>query len=154
MPGLFYQILSNISIKNVIFPQIKIFCYMFTFIFAVCQKQPNNCKLISIYGESAKATAQQDQKRRRGKFTKSYLGSFQTSVLELFNENSWRYSNRQCLQNILSQMLDRVLCTPPQPPFTCLKLTIETLEQGVKYVLVSLSLTLNIFRTLFQCFYF
>ena len=48
-----------------------------------------------------------------------------------------------------------------QPAFTCTKLTIETLEQGVKYVhmflffdaigviLVSLLLTLNIFHTLF-----
>ena len=37
--------------------------------------------------------------------------------------------------------------------FTCSKLTIEALEQGVKYVqndaLVSLLLTLNIFLTLF-----
>ena len=51
-----------------------------------------------------------------------------------------------------------------QPAITCSKLTIETLEQGVKYVqsyqkkhqsdiigvvLVSLLLTLNILRTLF-----
>ena len=36
-----------------------------------------------------------------------------------------------------------------QPAITCSKLTIETLEQGVKYVLVSLVLTLNIFHTLF-----
>ena len=34
-----------------------------------------------------------------------------------------------------------------QPTFTCSKLTIETLEQGVKYVLVSILLTLNIFHT-------
>ena len=56
-----------------------------------------------------------------------------------------------------------------QPAFTCSKLTIETLEQGVKYVhnkvnnkdtrttlsvvLVSLLLTLNIFHTLLYCFY-
>ena len=31
---------------------------------------------------------------------------------------------------------------------TCSKLTIETLEQGVKYVLMSLLLTLNMFHTL------
>ena len=40
-----------------------------------------------------------------------------------------------------------------QPAIICLKLSIETLEQGVKYasgvVLVSLLLTLNIFYTLF-----
>ena len=42
-----------------------------------------------------------------------------------------------------------------QPAITCLQLTIEVLEQGVKYVtvktsvLVSLLLILNIFRTLF-----
>ena len=39
-----------------------------------------------------------------------------------------------------------------QPAFTCSKLTIETLEQGVKYVqsyMVSLLLTLNIFHILF-----
>ena len=38
-----------------------------------------------------------------------------------------------------------------QPAFTCSKLTIETLEQGVAtgVVLVSLLLTLNIFHTLF-----
>ena len=35
-----------------------------------------------------------------------------------------------------------------QPAFTCSKLTIETLEHGVKYV-QSLLLTLNIFQTLF-----
>ena len=35
-----------------------------------------------------------------------------------------------------------------QPAITCSKLTIQTLEQGVKYVLVSLLLTLNIFHTL------
>ena len=35
-----------------------------------------------------------------------------------------------------------------QLAFTCSKLTIETLEQGVGVVLVSLLLTLNIFRTL------
>ena len=54
-----------------------------------------------------------------------------------------------------------------QPAFTCSKLTIEPLEHGVKYfsvnnkdirtmpgvVLVLLLLTLNIFHTLFQCFY-
>ena len=46
-----------------------------------------------------------------------------------------------------------------QPAFTCSKLTIKPLEQGVKYVqttgavLVSLLLTLNIFHTLFYCFY-
>ena len=41
--------------------------------------------------------------------------------------------------------------TYSQPAFTCSKLTVETLEQGVKYdvVLVSLLLTLNIFHTLF-----
>ena len=33
-----------------------------------------------------------------------------------------------------------------QPAITCSKLTIETLEQGVKYV-QSLNLTLNIFHT-------
>ena len=39
----------------------------------------------------------------------------------------------------------------PQPTFTCSKLTIETLKQGVKYrvVLVSLLLTLKMFHTLF-----
>ena len=54
---------------------------------------------------------------------------------------------------------------PSQSIFTCSKFIIETLEQGVKYVqvnnkdsaigvvLVSLLLTLNIFHTLFQCFY-
>ena len=40
-----------------------------------------------------------------------------------------------------------------QPAFTCSKLTIETLEQGLKYVsgvvLVPLWLTFNIFHTLF-----
>ena len=47
-----------------------------------------------------------------------------------------------------------------QPAFTCSKLTIQTLEQGVKYVkvnnkdtsgivLVSLLLTLNIFHSMF-----
>ena len=36
-----------------------------------------------------------------------------------------------------------------QPAITCSKLTIETVEQGMKYVLVSLLLTLNIFYTLF-----
>ena len=43
-----------------------------------------------------------------------------------------------------------------QPAFTCLNLTIETLEQGVKLAigfLVSLLLTLNIFHILFWCFY-
>ena len=43
--------------------------------------------------------------------------------------------------------------TRAQSPITCSKLTIETLERGVKYatdvVLVSLLLTLNIFHTLF-----
>ena len=34
-----------------------------------------------------------------------------------------------------------------QPAITCSKLTIETLEQGVKYV-QSFNLTLNIFHTL------
>ena len=43
----------------------------------------------------------------------------------------------------------------PQSAFKCSKVTIETLEQGVKYdvaidvVLVSLLLTLNIFHTFF-----
>ena len=36
-----------------------------------------------------------------------------------------------------------------QSAITCSKLTKVTLEQGVKYVLVSLLLTLNIFHTLF-----
>ena len=36
-----------------------------------------------------------------------------------------------------------------QPAITRSKLTIETLEQGVKYVIVSLLLTLKIFHTLF-----
>ena len=40
-----------------------------------------------------------------------------------------------------------------RPAITCSKLTIETLEQGVKYairvVMVSFLLTLNIFHTLF-----
>ena len=50
-----------------------------------------------------------------------------------------------------------------QPAFTCSKLTITTLEQGVKYannnnkktdvVLVSLLLTFNKSHTLLQCFY-
>ena len=31
-------------------------------------------------------------------------------------------------------MFDRVLNAPPQSAFTCSKLTIETVEQGVKYV--------------------
>ena len=37
----------------------------------------------------------------------------------------------------------------PQLAILCSKLTLETLEQGVKVVLVSLLLTLNIFHTLF-----
>ena len=45
----------------------------------------------------------------------------------------------------------RILLYLSQPAITCSKLTIETLEQGVKYtngvVLVSLLLTLNIFHT-------
>ena len=49
------------------------------------------------------------------------------------------------------------LWTTIQPVFTCWKLTIETIEQGVKYaidiVLVSLLLTLNILHILFQCFW-
>ena len=60
-----------------------------------------------------------------------------------------------------------VIISRTQPAITCLKLTKETLEKGVKYVqsylkkhqndakdvvLVSL-LTLNIFHTLFLCFY-
>ena len=46
-----------------------------------------------------------------------------------------------------------------QPAITCSKLTIETLEQGVKYVqcqqkiLGSLLLALNLFHTLFYCFH-
>ena len=37
--------------------------------------------------------------------------------------------------------------------FTCSKSTKETLEKGMKYVLVLLLLTLNIFHNFFQCFY-
>ena len=51
-----------------------------------------------------------------------------------------------------------------QPAFTCLNLTIETLEQGVKLFKVNnktpdrcpltfLSLSFNLFHTLLQCFY-
>ena len=52
---------------------------------------------------------------------------------------------------------ERYLATS-QPAITCSKLTIETLEQDVKcvtigVVLVSLLLTLNIFHTLFHCFF-
>ena len=43
----------------------------------------------------------------------------------------------------------QVLHALTQPTSTSLKLTIETLEQGVKYVLESLLWTLNIFHTLF-----
>ena len=52
--------------------------------------------------------------------------------------------------------LREFMCKSPvlvvfQPASTCSKLTIETLEHGVKYgvVLVSLLLTLNIFHTFF-----
>ena len=47
-----------------------------------------------------------------------------------------------------------------QPAFTCSKLTVKTLEQGVKHVhangvvLVSLLLTLNIFHAMFKSFYY
>ena len=45
-----------------------------------------------------------------------------------------------------------------QPVITCSKLTIETLEQDVKYVidviLVSLLLTFNKFHALLSCFYY
>ena len=51
--------------------------------------------------------------------------------------------------------------TLTQPTITCSKLTIGTVEQGVKYVrrdvngavLVSLLLSFNMFHTLFYCFY-
>ena len=61
-----------------------------------------------------------------------------------------------------------VIISRTQPAITYLKLTKETLEKGVKYVqsylkkhqndakdvvLASLLLTLNIFHTLFLCFY-
>ena len=60
-----------------------------------------------------------------------------------------------------------VRCLYSQPASACSKLTIETLEQEVKYVqvnnrdtrktpmavLVSLLLTLNILHTLLECFY-
>ena len=45
-------------------------------------------------------------------------------------------------------------CRATQPAITCSKVTIETLEQGVNLPLVSLLLTLNIFHTLFWCFYY
>ena len=60
------------------------------------------------------------------------------------------YFKPSCKLNVRS--LNKNFGVTSPPVFTSSKLTIETLEQGVKYVNILL-LTLNIFHTLFQCFY-
>ena len=50
---------------------------------------------------------------------KAYILTIQENLIEKFKENS----SFQCFKTLLSQ-----------PAFTCSKLTMEALEQGVKYV--------------------
>ena len=94
----------------------------------------------------------------------AYPGRCQTSMIELFSE-----SRRLKAVKYFCEKLSPINLWEdpkyPQPEITCSNLTIETLEQGMKYVqkrhqneaicnvLVSLLLTLNIFHDLFYSFY-
>ena len=46
----------------------------------------------------------------------------------------YTYLSHVCLADVILKMCFNVLITKAQPVFTYSKLTIETLEQGVKYV--------------------
>ena len=65
------------------------------------------------------------------------------------------FTYQKTLLHTLLLLVFKIVEHFPQPAIICLKLTIEILEQGVKYVdangvvLVSLLLTLNVFYTLF-----
>ena len=61
-----------------------------------------------------------------------------SSYLELYENSKSLFSIRKPLSfiraNALSLMFNKILSMPPQPAITCSKLTIGTLEQGVKHV--------------------
>ena len=61
----------------------------------------------------------------------TYLGCI---VDETISSKPRSYKTTNKIISRLNFLLKKNIFLPPQPAFTCSKLTIETLEQGVKYV--------------------